>query len=930
MKLKKQRVSGGGVKLFPKIAVFAMVMCAFASTVFGDTFTITNVISDWTAPASYKENAVPGAGDTVEIASYATGMVYSADSASCSLVASLAKIKLSGNNLRSCVVFDVGEGAAVTNGCSITGGASGSSNLGGIIKRGRGEVVLNSSGVRDYYVNQIRVEEGILRGSLGVVKGEIVFGNIYIAAGAEFHLPLFDWTSPSPSSLYFTSLTLTGNGDLYYDEAGNHSAMQYRITDVCEFGGAMHGAQMQPFFQGRVMLTGVSTDVSPNMVAAGNYGNLSAPGAKGLIGLMKIGMKGEVSSMGKGSFMTDSRAGGFLYLGDTDDTTDREFIATTSNPDGPTFFDAGHHGGITFTGDWRLNGGSAAKSGHFVIMGSNTVPCVLANNIWTWVRDGNPYAIHMQKKGTGTWRFADLSSRTWGGALTVDEGVIQFDSLAEAGQLCALGKATCLTEPYRTAYDSSKNVTWAHRLGSTNSVGDLVEGELEYLGASAGIASTRQTVLAGTGRIDAAGTGSLYMRNVSGYGTGSRTLVLDGVACTTNLLVDIMDSNACVSVVKEGAGKWTIGGELDFSGDLDVRGGTLEIRDDSAIPYSWFRFSVKQLYNTASTQHVIMQDLALYDADGRRQNVGLAYDWPDPYPTNKTVYCEANYLTTLTPGGVAFGDSGWYKCFDYSSTLFSQGREVDIRRLFDDISSDNQTPFNGRHCTSSSGSSLIVPTLENPEKWFRIVMRLTNGTPTIVSYDLSRGSGSDAETKGHPVYFGMEGSIDGLVWDELHAATPEDDHSADNGSASYKWMSDGTAFKNAATLRPGLGYRFTHTHRELASRPLANVRKVSVSGGATLVTKDSFAISNLVLDATSPCTIDGFSFPDDPSATLTIKNLPVTQSCVTLPCTFVNVTGLDNIDNWTHAFDVAMPRRRVRVVNGRIVVAPRGISVSFR
>jgi hypothetical protein len=209
-------------------------------------------------------------------------------------------------------------------------------------------------------------------------------------------------------------------------------------------------------------------------------------------------------------------------------------------------------------------------------------------------------------------------------------------------------------------------------------------------------------------------------------------------------------------------------------------------------------------------------------------------------------------------------------------------------------------------------------------------MRLTNGTPAIVSYDISRGSGSDAEGKGHPVYFGLEGSCDGFAWDELHAATPEDDHSADSGSAAYKWMSDGSAFANKNTLRPNLGYRLPRTHRELKSRPLANVGKISVSGGATLVANVPIAISNLVLDATSPCTIDGFSFPDDPSATLTIKNMPLTQSCVTLPCTFVNVTGLDNINNWTHAFDVTMPKRCVRVVDGRIVVAPKGISISFR
>jgi autotransporter-associated beta strand protein len=931
MKLGNGHVSEVWARAPFKAAAFA-AMCMLACTAYGDgaTFKLkTGIITDWTNEASYVEGSVPSANDIVEIQDRSTGIVYSTDIESCRLVSSLARIKPLGDNLRSCVIFDIAENAALTNGCAICG----VNNIrGSIIKRGEGELVLNSSGRTDYNVNRIRVEKGILRGSLGVVRGEVQFSHIYVAAGAEFHLPLFDWNSPSVSSIFFNSLSLSGDGDFYYDESGNHSAVQYRITDICEFGGTLHGNQMSPFFQGRVMLTGVASDFPNNLIAAGNYGNLSAPGAKGLIGLMKIGKKGEVSSMGKANFQTDSRGGGFLYLGNSDDTTDRDFVGTATNPDGPTFFDAGHHGGITFTGQWRLNGGSTAtKSGHFVIMGSNTVPCVLANDILSWVKDGNPYAIHMQKKGTGTWRFADFSSRSWAGALTVDEGTIQFDSMAETNKICALGKATCLTEPYRTTYDASKNVAWAHRLGSTNSVGDLVEGGLEYLGTSPGISGTRSTVLAGIGRIDAAGSGSLYMANVSGYGTGNRTLILDGAACTTNLLVGIADSNACVSVVKEGAGMWTIGGELDFSGDLEVKGGTLAICDYRARPYSWFRFSITQLYSTASTQHIVMQDLALYDAEGRRQNVGLAYDFPDPYPTNKTVYCNEDYTATLAPGGVAYGDAGWYKCFDYNSTTpFTQGKEADIRRLFDDISSGMQTPYNGRHCTSSSGSSLIVPSVGNPSTWFRIVMRMTNGTPAIVAYDISRGSGSEAERDGHPVYFGMEGSIDGLVWDELHAATPEDDHSADNGSAAYKWMSDGTAFANKNTLRPNLGYRFPRTHRVLSSSPLAKVRKISVSGGATLVTKDSFAISNLVLDATSPCTIDGFSFPDDPSATLTIKNLPVTQSCVTLPCTFVNVTGLDNINNWTHAFDVAMPRRRVRVVDGRVVVAPRGISVSFR
>jgi autotransporter-associated beta strand protein len=891
------------------------------------TNSVKNGVSDWTSSASYDDGYVPQAGDVVLVPNQTSVTLLSTDTDSCQLVSSLGRVLFMGAGSGSTLTIDVAEGTVLTNNCSIKGF---NGNYGRLVKTGKGELALMATDPSDYWVNQLVIETGVLRGPTAARRGVWNVSYVTVAAGAAFHLPLFDWMLPivGGSSHYINFLGLDGAGAVWYDET---KVTQMRVTRSGTFSGELHGAYMLPFIQGCVAFTGTASDFGQNMTVANNWGDLVNPvsGHGGVVSVKKIGLKGQASSVGLGNLASDSRGGGFVYIGDDDDMTDREFIGTTSNPDGPTFFDAGHHGGVTFTGLWRLNGGlTADMSGHFVVMGSNTTPCVLANDILSWTKNDHPYTIHLQKKGTGTWRLADCATRTWTGALTVDEGRIQFDSLADAGELCALGYATTLTLPYRTVYDAAQNVDWAHRLGSVDTDGQLVEGELEYLGAEAAKGVGRATVLAGAGRLDAAGTGALYLHNVSGLGTGARRLTLDGAAGTTNLLVDIVDSNACVSVVKDGAGQWTIGGELDFSGDLTVNAGTLVVRNDSARPYSWFRFNVKELHDNTQN-NVVMQDLALYDAEGRRQNIGLEYAFPDPYPTNQTVQITADYWAKLPPGGVAYGVSGWYAAFNYATAPFTEGMEYDVRRLFDDISSGKQAPYSISWRRTESGG-FLRPAHDNADTWHRIVMRLTNGAPAIVRYDYSRGSGTDAETRSHPVYFGLDGSVDGINWDPLHDATPADDHSGDSGSASYKWMSDGTAFASAATLRPGQGYPLARTHRTLAATPLANVGTVSVAAGATLKADGTFpALRHLRVDAAGAGTLDGFAFSNADGCSLDVAHLP--DAGTALPLTITNAVDLANVSGWNLTLDgIATRRYKIGVSNSRIVVAPVGFAIIIR
>ena len=111
--------------------------------------------------------------------------------------------------------------------------------------------------------------------------------------------------------------------------------------------------------------------------------------------------------------------------------------------------------------------------------------------------------------------------------------------------------------------------------------------------------------------------------------------------------------------------------------------------------------------------------------------------------------------------------------------------------------------------------------------------------------------------------------------------------------------------------------------------PLQNVRSVSVDEGATLRAEETVVLHALKVDAAGAGTLDGFAFAQGDSCTLDVTLDADESKGVTLPGTYVNGTGLDNVAGWGIKVN---GRRgyRAKVVDGKIILVPKGISVSFR
>ena len=104
--------------------------------------------------------------------------------------------------------------------------------------------------------------------------------------------------------------------------------------------------------------------------------------------------------------------------------------------------------------------------------------------------------------------------------------------------------------------------------------------------------TSRKTALAGAGRFRF-GEGSLfkYSAGISGLGAGEKAMCFESVAGAKNVIAGISDGDVTVSVVKEGAGKTVLTGDLDFTGDLRVEGGELVLQDINNADYRYYRIN---------------------------------------------------------------------------------------------------------------------------------------------------------------------------------------------------------------------------------------------------------------------------------------------------------------------------------------------------
>ncbi len=183
-------------------------------------------------------------------------------------------------------------------------------------------------------------------------------------------------------------------------------------------------------------------------------------------------------------------------------------------------------------------------------------------------------------------------------------------------------------------------------------------------------------------------------------------------------------------------------------GSLDlVHGGTLTIPR-----YEWFRFSIKKVEGgrvVDGGDQMQISELALYDAAGKRVNLGLTL---------------GSSATALNPG----------EMFPSHSV-----HETHVpKNLFD----------------GDTGTKWFVggntPSPSNPTTWLVVTMRLAADAASVVGYNFATGGDSASWFARNPTVWSLEGSADGVNWVTV------DERSVSQGPhANGAWYDSATPYK---------------------------------------------------------------------------------------------------------------------------------------
>ncbi len=635
------------------------------------------------------------------------------------------------------------------NDCTFIGKTAG---VGTLVKDGAGRLQWEARSQTHYAHAATIVNNGVIAlGSSATWLGDFNFGTFTVNAPATLE------TLVNGSSQF---ASLWGDGTLT-----NRSASSYQLrimTGPCEFSGRILGT-IRYYSQGAVALTGT------NSLFSGNFA-IHSSGGPGITGVKKIGMKGQPSSIGIATQVDIRENGGTLqYLG-TGETTDKDFLLYPSGT--RAVIDGGLYGGVTFNGSWNTSGGKLVR---LAITGANAAPCVFNGTYNEHTQNGTNYSTYVAKEGSGTWIFKHHASRSNRGVVDVRNGTLQFESIAEVGQVCSLGRSDLLFADVINANTNGFGVPYAFSLGSATTVGTL-----EYIGANAATCGSRKLVLQGNGRLKSDSASLKFSGGIQSLTAGGKTLFIAGAA--TNTLGPVSDGAGTVGVTKEGAGTWILPVTNTFSGPLEVKAGQM-ILDKRG--YAYYRFNMLQRCYGVLTgdTNVEFTELALYSADGVRRNLNLV--------KNGT-----NNLAGLAPG--QFCPMGNYPTYPSRNDI----------NLFDGIISSQWT-------VNTYGFLPNTPV--------SLVMRLAEGTPTITGYDLQYWN---ADTNRYLSGWSVEGSRDGSTWDTLHNAMSFVPVPPATLGGSIKW------WYSTGTMTPGNGFGVADG-RLITSQLKADVQ-VSVAAGATL------------------------------------------------------------------------------------------------
>ena len=797
------------------------------------------------------------------------------------------------------VAFDFADAATVR--CAITGDGT-------IVKRGRGTLTLScpktlpvsaaGTKYKDHFTTGgIIVEEGVLK----LPQGEGVsgwYGPVEVRAGATLFTVSDGATlvnSLSGDGLV-TNVTEAAVGS---DNCRTLMIGFYGDRFVSDFRGTIGGG-IKILVGGNVTLSGPNSTFPGNVSVYLNNGRTVED--LGILRTAGLGMRNAPSPLGNGTkYMYDSDVtidygGKFVYVGAGGETTDRRFRFGDYYSYAKSAVDAGPTGGVTFVGEW-YHVDNVGKPDPVYLRGSNVQEMVLANPITTIGSKGG--VLQFKKTGSGTWRLKEHAKRDkTTGAWFVEEGTLRYDSIADIGENCAFGVATgCY--PFRQGtvaqvMSEENRLPYEIELGGANA---SALPTLEFSGSNVWSRTTdRRIGLVGAGgRLSVGadvGAGRVELNGgVFAAEQGTKTLELSGAGVGGSVGA-IRDGQGTVGVRKTGSGTWTLAGDLDFTGPLEVEEGTL-VLSRRVTPYRWYRLTITKLGKAheegtvdcaPASYYPRLRGIALYTADGEPYLPEMG----DIYPPNASsaantsagIY-DANFWHTLQPGEITIGTyKGNVYCTyldNLPSVLFGNMRKA----------STGQFTVWNTYLGSTPGPN-------NTGAWMPFVFRLPDNAPEIAYYDVCMDQSTTAANC-HVATFKLEGSTDGMMWRELHAVTscvhPVQNHWASDSSIAWSPNANCRAEKRGYRIDPGPNVTDLPPRRMLTADP-----EVRVASGATLKAGGHVTLSRLTVDcAAAGGTVEGFAFAE--AGTVDFVNWSPESRRV--PMSFTDCTGLGNLANWT-------------------------------
>jgi autotransporter-associated beta strand protein len=453
--------------------------------------------------------------------------------------------------------------------------------------------------------------------------------------------------------------------------------------------------------------------------------------------------------------------------------------------------------------------------------------------------------------------------------------------------------------------------------------------ELSGLGAADwGVnVGTRKVGMAGSGRISNASHNRFRLGGVSALAGGAEAvkyLYLGGTRDGGDEILDLTDGAGTLGVVKDGSGTWTLGGDVNFTGLLDVREGTLIVKRYNSRN-TWFRLTATEmLQNSDYYYHYFTEaggsastyslgrgyqfgpaEFGLFDAAGNQVNQGVTNCW-------KSSEVEAN--------GIAYDYAG----FGGIDTIQYNGNKTNnynITRLCDgDLGSTTHSWWAG-----NAGGGNLSQT--NSSGWVSYILRLPPGAAEVASWDVGNYYTLDANGCNRIMTACiLESSPDGVNWSVVTNVTrlplPET-----NLALKKYWCSD-----FSTSLRPHTGWPLQgdsgRTWTVMPNTP------VKVASGATLradisanETAGKPVLSSITVDLAGGGTIDGFALAA--SGTLNVKGLPKRLGeSKFIPLNFANADGLGNVAGWTLQADGEEVRRKeLKVTSDGITIIPPGMTI---